>query len=904
MAREINHQYKIIAICQVYNELEKGNLKRFFEQITPLVDAVIAYDDGSTDGSYEYLQAQTPHVLRGSRNEFAHEVSHKQQLLAKALELKPDFIFYLDADEVLSADAKEVLQNLGQYCIDHDLDGLEWQKINLWRSHSWKRVDSLFNEGWATNFWRVRPGIAFESVKPGLHQPLYPSTIRKTEKTDKLKVIHYGFADDLQLAYKYFTYRSHGQRGYVMLDRLINEEQRQLEKVSPELFPPKLWQDDAEPPQRTFLEALTTIEQYRNQVQRPKYSIVCLIYKSVEWLKFIHEQVLKYTDMSDKEFFFVANDATPEVLEYLKNNYLPHYIWTNSEAQRQEWYINNVYRAWNFGAQQARGDFVIFINSDMGLTPDWIENLFAVYNGHNCVASRLVESGKMKSGLHGIEKNFGQLLADYQEDRFQQYAQTIARDEVHEGGLYMPLLIRRDHFLMVDGYPEGNVVPGSDNFKPKIAKQGEPVTSGDVVLMDKLKSKGISHQTAFNSIVYHFQEGEMDSQGSTAYREKKEIAIANDLVTGTMGERVLWDFMLEGLPGAYGVDERVVGREGSFEAQAKVYIDKEHPQTDLIIQNATFIGCIDPNRYTVGFLQDNLRSMNRLSKQQERNLQQSSRLVTNSYTTALAYPEYDFDIIPVGVDAELYRPMNKVKLRQELGITAKKVGIFVGNFSEVKGWSKIKECIEKFPETTWLLVTKRNEDFQAPNVKVYQRIKQDLLAKLLNCADFFIIGSPVETQCLAAIEACLCDLPVVMRPVGIFKDWTEEERATVGIFSEDFVDAIKRLDKQKFKPRQMIIQKGLTLQDSIARWRNLLTSIFQEQTIARLKPHATERKPSSNLAFEFEFFYRYRILRPLFGKEAVSITDFIAILERLLPQSLFSWLRDRWRAILALKRRG
>src|SRR5438309_10306534 len=116
----------------------------------------------------------------------------------------------------------------------------------------------------------------------------------------------------------------------------------------------------------------------------PKYSIVCLIYKSVEWLEFVYNQILSYTNIDNVEFFFVANDPVPEVKKYLKTHQINHYIWNNSEEQRKEWYINNVYRAWNFGAKKGKGEFIIFINSDMAFTPDWFTNLIKAYNGSNC----------------------------------------------------------------------------------------------------------------------------------------------------------------------------------------------------------------------------------------------------------------------------------------------------------------------------------------------------------------------------------------------------------------------------------------------------------------------------------------------------------------------------------------
>lgn len=57
------------------------------------------------------------------------------------------------------------------------------------------------------------------------------------------------------------------------------------------------------------------------------------------------------------------------------------------------------------------------------------------------------------------------------------------------------------------------------------------------------------------------------------------------------------------------------------------------------------------------------------------------------------------------------------------------------------------------PDMDWIAVTKYDENFEAGNVRVFKQISQEVLAELHGCSDFFIIGSPVETQCLAAIEA-------------------------------------------------------------------------------------------------------------------------------------------------------
>ena len=67
-----------------------------------------------------------------------------------------------------------------------------------------------------------------------------------------------------------------------------------------------------------------------------KVSYVCLIYKSVNWLKFVYNEFHKYTKLNEgDEFYFVANDACDEVLDYLRDNNINHYIHNNSEEQRK-----------------------------------------------------------------------------------------------------------------------------------------------------------------------------------------------------------------------------------------------------------------------------------------------------------------------------------------------------------------------------------------------------------------------------------------------------------------------------------------------------------------------------------------------------------------------------------------
>jgi hypothetical protein len=283
----------------------------------------------------------------------------------------------------------------------------------------------------------------------------------------------------------------------------------------------------------------------------------------------------------------------------------------------------------------------------MCFSEGWLSALIASYNGNNVISSRLVESGKLLSGLHGIEKNFGKDIPSYKEQEFLEFASSISQEKIVDGGLYMPLLFRKDHFLKINGYPQGNLKKNSDIFSNDIALPHEEQVPGDAVLMKKLETIGIKHQTAFNSIIYHFQCGEQDSEEKSAINtNSKNIAICDDLSTPTIAEKkILGDYLVSNIPGAYSLNAKSFTGNVAKNNLTEV-IKNYYPQTKIIIQNATFINLINPELYTICFLEDDLRKLGKRNVQQEINLKYCNKRVTPSMLIAMSYSEYEFEIIP------------------------------------------------------------------------------------------------------------------------------------------------------------------------------------------------------------------------------------------------------------------
>lgn len=872
-------KYKIVSITQVFNEIEKDNLVRFFKYLKPVVDEIVIYDDCSTDGSYEYALENTNHVIRGFKNDFSNEINHRDILIKKALSLNPDFILWIDADEILSNGSEKTLINLCDKCIEEDYNGVQFHEINLWRSKTWKRTDSLFNDGWFTRLWKASSDLELKTDKKGLHQNLVPLQIDKVFKQNDSFFIHYGFSSKKNLAVKYLTYKKHGQSGYEGLERIIDERILKLQKVDKNIIPAELYEEEISPIKLDYLESRKYVESYRSLIEKPKYSIICLIYKSVNWLKLVNEQVNKYTDLSDKEFFFIANDANENVLSYLKNNFIKHYEYNAPFENKNDWYINNVYRAFNFGAEMAKGEYIVFINSDMCFSEGWFESLLRAYNGKNIVSSRLVESGRLKSGIYGIDKYFGSTPDNYEEDSFKLFANSIRTQKIKDGGLYMPIFLKKSNFIKIGGYPEGNLKAGADIFSKDYAKQGEDLISGDTILIEKYKTIGINHVTSFDSVIYHFQEGEMLDINNQLLSENEEIAVINDYCRGINNEKVFWNYLLEFLPGTYKIDYDEVG-EKDFLVTAKNNLRKK---TKIIIQNATFIERVSKNHFTILLLQDDLRGMGRTSKVQEENLYSADLIVTNSIQTSISYKEFDMKIIPIGVNENLFRPLDKINLRVKYGIKANKVGIFVGSFSEVKGWSKVKKCINERRDIFWIVVSKYDENFENENVMKFSNIDQEKLAELLNCADFFIIGSPIETQCLAALEANLCNLPVVMPKVGIFRDFKPSELGLLGEFGDDLMEGINRLDFSKYSPRKVILDKGFTIESTIKEWEKIIIeSLIKVNNTNFIKHHKLKLNKSDlykRLIIEsfmsFKKYSDFKILAGAFIRKSKKLVKII-----------------------------
>ncbi len=457
---------KLVGFLKVYNEEKSGNLERVLKHLKSFCDEIVICDCQSTDGSLDVIKKYTTHIL-SEQNDFNNELHTKQRMLEYALTLDPDWIVWLDADELFDREGElGGIKKLCDYGNKNGVDGFSFLEINLWKSTAAYRTDEFWGKGWYVRLWKNNGKLHF-NTPAGLHHQQYPFGLGRIKKSG-IKVVHFGFSSPDLIKNKHEMYKKSGLTGYA-LDRIIHEDGLATKICSIDLFPLSYF----------------------------KVTIVALIYKSTGYIDFVYDSFKKY-NTSGADFLFVANDATEKVKNYLKDTATPHIIFENTD--KEEYYLNRVYRAWNYGGFNAPGDIIVFVNSDMAFSKNWLENLLKNLSMKRVVCSRLVESGKMLSGEYAISRNFGQTYKEFQEEEFEKFAEKIKKPEIRKGGLFMPCAIYKESFVQSGGYPIGN----------RKEKNGQETSGDHILFYEKLKPMGIDNYTAFDSIVYHVQEGEMD----------------------------------------------------------------------------------------------------------------------------------------------------------------------------------------------------------------------------------------------------------------------------------------------------------------------------------------------------------------------------------------------------------
>jgi D-inositol-3-phosphate glycosyltransferase len=203
-------------------------------------------------------------------------------------------------------------------------------------------------------------------------------------------------------------------------------------------------------------------------------------------------------------------------------------------------------------------------------------------------------------------------------------------------------------------------------------------------------------------------------------------------------------------------------------------------------------------------------------------------------------------VVPCGVNMDLFRPVERILARQNLGLTDEKVLLFVGRLDPLKGADRLLEAVSflKDFQGLRLMMIGGDESSRREIEKLQSRcaelgisekvifkgtVKQTDLPGYYSAADVCVVPSYYESFGLVALESLACGTPVVAADVGDVKNIIHQFKTGCIVNSnapENLADGIACM--LSLPPRDT--ESVLAVRASVSRfsWQNVAGGIIRE----------------------------------------------------------------------------
>jgi D-inositol-3-phosphate glycosyltransferase len=159
-------------------------------------------------------------------------------------------------------------------------------------------------------------------------------------------------------------------------------------------------------------------------------------------------------------------------------------------------------------------------------------------------------------------------------------------------------------------------------------------------------------------------------------------------------------------------------------------------------------------------------------------------------TTLYGVSPQKITVVPCGVDTEVFRPLEKARIRRQLGLPAnERVVLFVGRIEPLKGIDLLLRAVSHLDGRFRVLVIggdgkdlARKSELAvlaaelriADKVNFVDAVPHDDLPLYYNAADICVVPSYYESFGLVAVEAMACGVPVIASRVGGLKETVQD----------------------------------------------------------------------------------------------------------------------------------
>jgi glycosyltransferase involved in cell wall biosynthesis len=313
------------------------------------------------------------------------------------------------------------------------------------------------------------------------------------------------------------------------------------------------------------------------------------------------------------------------------------------------------------------------------------------------------------------------------------------------------------------------------------------------------------------------------------------LVVNHHVLGGQHGEKVLWNGLTDHF-GCPWIDLRDPGINlRSFGADVQRACEMVGYKPSYVIQNCTFMPIMFPDAKTVAYLQDNYIRMRADVPQQRQVARRATRTICNG-----SLIQQDYELADAPHSRIIHCPVDLAFWQEWAGGDAKRPtekpfrGAFVGSsLSHVKGTSIFMEVAERTQyQILWAVFLKDKAIDHEPFIDLFAQVPQTVLRDYHHISNVLVVLSPVETQCLAAIEALACGCPIVMFRTGFCHDLTEAEQAQVGEIIDTreplaVSEVVERVAAQEWPDTRSVVER-FDYPVIMKQWSELITELREE----------------------------------------------------------------------------
>ncbi len=210
------------------------------------------------------------------------------------------------------------------------------------------------------------------------------------------------------------------------------------------------------------------------------------------------------------------------------------------------------------------------------------------------------------------------------------------------------------------------------------------------------------------------------------------------------------------------------------------------------------------------------------------------------------------NVIPCGVNLNLFQPADKKTAKQQLGFDEDKVILFVGRIEPLKGIDQLLRTMPYLENSHQLrLVVVGDGEYDQHEMKRLQKlshdlhiedsvtfsglIKQEELNRFYNAADVCVIPSYYESFGLVALESMACGTPVVTTNVGDLQSIVQQGKTGYVVMDNTPSALASKIDLLLSKPGSDVKYTS-SIRASVTRfsWPNIAHEIIKacQETVA------------------------------------------------------------------------